>query len=275
MNSIRRTLPRLGACAALALAIGLARAEDSAAPAAPAPPAGSTAPAGAGESAGAAGPFTMRIGGGDEAGDHGKGIVITVDGDEDEARAARERAARAAARVREQLETALAGLPAEVRKDLDPHELAELSGALADLQTLRERDAAHADGGSWAGELAAAIVPVTILFLGPVLIVAIVGYNNRRKREMVHRSIDRFVEQGQAVPAQLLEALDKGSANGRTGLQRGSVNVALGVGIGVALYAMSGADAATLGLIPLGIGIAQLVVWAIERKPAAGGPASR
>lgn len=232
MNSIRRTLPRLGACAALALAIGLARAEDSAAPAAPAPPAGSTAPAGAGESAGAAGPFTMRIGGGDEAGDHGKGIVITVDGDEDEARAAGERAARAAARVRE-------------------------------------------DGGSWAGELAAAIVPVTILFLGPVLIVAIVGYNNRRKREMVHRSIDRFVEQGQAVPAQLLEALDKGSANGRTGLQRGSVNVALGVGIGVALYAMSGADTATLGLIPLGIGIAQLIVWAIERKPAAGGPASR
>lgn len=271
MNSIRRTLSRLGACAALALATGLARAEDGTVPPA-APPAGNTTAASADQSGGAAGPFTMRIGGGDEAGDHGKGIVITVDGDEDEARAAAE---RAAGRVREELETALAGLPAEVRKDLDEQELEELRHALADLHTLRERDAARADGGSWGGELAAAIVPVTILFLGPVLIVAIVGYNNRRKREMVHRSIDGFVAQGQEVPVQLLEALDKGSANGRTGLQRGSVNVALGAGIGAALYAMSGADAATLGLIPLAIGIAQLIVWVIERKPAAGGSASR
>ena len=115
-------------------------------------------------------------------------------------------------------------------------------------------------------EAISAIVPVMVLFLGPVLIVAIVSYNNRRKREMVHQTIDRIIAQRHEVPIELLDALDKGRSNGRSGLSRGTVNVALGAGIGAALFSLSGPDAATLGLIPLCIGIAQLFVWSLERN---------
>ena len=68
------------------------------------------------------------------------------------------------------------------------------------------------------------------------------------------------------MPIELLDALDKGKNNGRSGLSRGTVNVALGVGIGAALFTLSGPDVATLGLIPLCVGIAQLFVWSVEKN---------
>ena len=88
----------------------------------------------------------------------------------------------------------------------------------------------------------------------------------RALREQGHQTIDRIIAQGHEVPIELLDALDKGRSNGRSRLSRGTVNVALGAGIGAALFSLSGPDAATLGLIPLCIGIAQLFVWSLERN---------
>lgn len=118
----------------------------------------------------------------------------------------------------------------------------------------------HGGGGptDWVG-----LAAVILLFGGPVVIVALVSWSNRRKREMVHRSIDRMVENGLEVPAELLDALDKGKG-GKSALQRGTVNVAVGIGLGVALWNIADQDVATIALIPLCIGLAQLLVWRLE-----------
>ncbi len=213
----------------------------------------------------------MRIGGDEDDGTGERGIVVSVDGDDVEGAERAERAARVVDRVVGELEQALARLPAEARQEVDEDIGARAArGARRDPRAARARPRRgererRARGIHWA-EAISAIVPVMVLFLGPVLIVAIVSYNNRRKREMVHQTIDRIIAQGHEVPIELLDALDKGRSNGRSGLSRGTVNVALGAGIGAALFSLSGPDAATLGLIPLCVGIAQLFVWSVERK---------
>jgi len=256
------SLIALGACMALSLCAGLGRAADAPAPGAP--PAVEAPP---GEQPRA---FSMRIGGDEDDGTGERGIVVSVDGDDVEGAERAEHAARVVDRVVGELEQALARLPAQARQEMDEESVRELREALGEIRALREHGHVAENGSERAGdpraEAISAIVPVLVLFLGPVLIVAIVSYNNRRKREMVHQTIDRIIAQGHEVPIALLDALDKGRSNGRSGLSRGTVNVALGAGIGAALFSLSGPDAATLGLIPLCLGIAQLFVWSVERK---------
>jgi len=168
----------------------------------------------------------------------------------------------------------LNAIPEEMREEMSEEDRAEFEQALAAIEKGEFDDeggkkiiinANHAggDGIDWTGLMA-----VILLFGGPVAIVALVTWNNRRKREMVHQSIDRIVEHGGNVPTELLDALDKG--NGKSALQRGTVNVALGVGLGAALWSISGADVATLALIPFCIGLAQLLVWRMEGGQSGG-----
>lgn len=277
----------LGAAFTLALgaAPGWAADETAAAPVTPAPgteiaadteTAGTAPPPAATDAPPTAeadkGGFSLRIGGSE---DDPRGLVISVDGKHDEESARVRIAGRIADRIADELEQALADLPEEVRREIDAKDLEELRAAVRELEAVREgrepprRERARDD--HWA-ELIPAVAAIVLLFGGPVLVVAIVSANNRRKREMVHQTIDRVIEQGRDVPVELLDALDKGKNSGKTTLSRGMTNVALGVGIGVALFALAGADVAALGLIPLCIGVAQLAVWNIERRQSAGTP---
>ncbi len=265
---------------ALGAAPGWAADEATAAPATPAPAieaaAGTVPPPVAADAPPAAeadkGGFSLRIGGSE---DDPRGLVISVDGKHDEESARVQIAGRIADRIANELEQALAELPEEVRREIDDKDLEELRAAVRELEAVREgREPPRRERGSgdhWA-ELIPAVAAIVLLFGGPVLVVAIVSANNRRKREMVHQTIDRVIEQGRDVPVELLDALDKGKHSGKTTLSRGMTNVALGIGIGVALFALAGADVAALGLIPLCIGVAQLAVWNIERKQSAGTP---
>ena len=108
------------------------------------------------------------------------------------------------------------------------------------------------------------LVAVLLIFGSPVLIVFIVSYNRRRKREMVHGTIDKMIEMGQDVPVEMLDALDKGDGAKPT-VQKAYVNIAIGLGAGIALMSLAGADVATLALIPLFIGLAQLLVNKLEK----------
>lgn len=290
MDKGNRIASHLAAGLSLALAVGVAlawsatlgsalawSAEEAAAPAAVTAPA---APAPIAEPAtGKAASITMRIGEDGKDGEPaGRGIEISVSGDADEASHEAAVAQRVVDRVMGELEQALAGLPEEVRKDLDEEDLRELREALSEIRDLRDPQhvvVSDHDGeeDTWAA-VAPGVVAIVLLFGGPVAIVAIVSRNNRRKREMVHQTIDRVIEQGRDVPVELLDALDKGKNSGKTTLSRGTVNVALGVGIFAALYNLSGFDVATLGLIPLCIGVAQLIVWVVEKRPADRTPAA-
>lgn len=246
----------LGLAAGMALAEEPAVAADPAAPASaqPAPPAAPDAP-----EAGKTRVFSMSIDteSEDDAGG-GAGIQISLGDDEDHV--------AVAAKVIGRLEAALENLPAEVQNS-QRGDIEELRAAMEDLRDLKsatevhEEVRVHQDEGFL--EQLVPIVALLVIFGGPVLIVAIVSRNNRRKREMVHQTIDRMIAQGKDVPVELLDALDKGG-NGKSGLARGTVNVALGLGIGGMFLANAGVGAASIGLIPLAIGLAQLLVWKLE-----------
>ncbi len=210
--------------------------------------------------------FRLSIGadGGKDEKPHG--IEISLDGDENHA--------AVVAKVIGRIETALEGLPEEVRSS-EQGDIAELRAAMDDLRAMKAAPEihreirVHEEDDSFLEQLAP-VVALLVIFGGPVLIVAIVSFNNRRKRQMVHETIDRIISQGKDVPVELLDALDKGS-NGKSGLARGTVNVALGLGIGGMFLANAGVGAASIGLIPLSIGLAQLLVWKLEAPRTQGG----
>lgn len=120
------------------------------------------------------------------------------------------------------------------------------------------------DPDAWSREIdPEAMLAIPIVFLTPIAIVAIIAFTNRRKRELVHQTIDKIIESGQPLPIPLLEALHRG--NNRSSLRSGATNVALGFGGGIALWVIADADVATIALIPLFIGVAQLIISRVER----------
>lgn len=215
------------------------------------------------------GKFQIVVGAGEDGEQHG--ITITVDDDEEPSTSPAIAGDRAQ-RIAEEIESALRKLPAELREQLDDEDIGDLREAFAELKQLDEAKAErrHHDSNGPV-EL---LVPIVALLL-PVLIVAIVSTNNRRKREMVHQTIDRIIEQGRDVPVELLDALDKGSNDRSTksSLTKGTVNVALGIGIGVALWAMADPEVATIGLIWFCVGCAQLLNWKLQRNEEKSGMA--
>lgn len=264
---------------ALAIALGLgsltALAEDPV-PAAPEAATGGT-PAGASVPEAERGKsFTMSIGpdgaevkeGADTDEGEGAGIRIVVDTDDEEPSGARrvEIAGKVVDRIVGDLERSLEDLPEDVRRDIDADDMRELRRALRDVRELKHGGGAVKVDGGFDEDLIPGIVAIVLLFGGPVVIVALVSYNNRRKRQMVHETIDRIIAQGKDVPVELLEALDKGekSRNGKSMLARGVTNLALGLGIAGVLWGLGGDKAASLGLIWICYGLGQLVVWKLE-----------
>lgn len=175
----------------------------------------------------------------------------------------------------------LESIPESIQADMTEEERQNLEKAIAEVEALsREKeqklkDAEHSEkrevvihGGGLGGSIdVVGLVAVLLIFGSPVLIVFIISYNRRRKREMVHGTIDKMIEMGQEVPVEMLDALDKGDGAKPTA-QKAYVNIAIGLGAGIALMSLAGADVATLALIPLFIGLAQLLVSKLEKDKA-------
>jgi hypothetical protein len=117
------------------------------------------------------------------------------------------------------------------------------------------------------------LVAVLMFFGTPIMIVAIISYNGRRKREMVHNTIDRMIDSGQPVPGELLDALDQNLSGSTAALRRALVSIALGAALIIFFWQVAGGDVASLGLIPLFIGMAYLVIWWLERNKGNASPA--
>lgn len=173
----------------------------------------------------------------------------------------------------------LENLPDSISADMTEEDKQELERAIAEIESLsREKEQKLQDAPSsakrqiivhdsdWSDSIdVVGLVAVILLFGSPLLIVAIITYNRRRKREMVHATIDKMIEMGQDVPVEMLEALDKGDGAKPT-MHKAVVNIAIGLAVGIALFSLAGADVATLALIPLFIGLAQLLVTRLDEK---------
>jgi hypothetical protein len=261
----------LGAVALIALlTLSTVQAQEAATPAAAPPPATEPAPQPAATPTDTSKDFELTIDGKESDGE-GHGVRITI-GDDDKSERA-DLAGKVVERVADKLEDSLSGLPEDVRRDIEP-DVRELRSALADIRELKHDTVHthHRNGEDTLTAIAGMMVPI-VLFGCVVLMVGIVSFNNRRKRQMVHETIDRIISQGKDVPVELLDALDKGR-NGKSLLQRGIFWLGLGIGLGGCFFIWGGLEAAALGLLPICIGIARLLSWKLEKPRDDGAPVS-
>jgi hypothetical protein len=112
-------------------------------------------------------------------------------------------------------------------------------------------------------ELAEVLVPIA--FFGTVvLVVGGLFYLRYRQKVSLHNTIRALVEKGIDIPPALLTPAPP-PVRRRSDLRRGVFWVAFGTGL-VAFFLGEARDAWGLGLIPLFIGVAYLIVWKIESK---------
>ena len=147
--------------------------------------------------------------------------------------------------------------------DLDEAEKEEI------LQTLKEIEAGIEvdvdSSGPSATEAIIAIVAIIFTIGSPILIIGAILYYKHRKRCQRNALIEKFLDSGQEVPAELMESGDLADNSSNT-LSRGIKLTAIGLGLFVFLGSMIDWDIATVALIPLCIGIARIVIWKLSDK---------
>ncbi|MCZ6525587.1 MAG: DUF6249 domain-containing protein [Gammaproteobacteria bacterium] len=113
-----------------------------------------------------------------------------------------------------------------------------------------------------------AMIPITAIvytFGMPLLIVAVVLYFSYRKKRLMHETIDQYVTSGKDIPEEVLKGLQK-EVTPKNNLHRGLVMSGIGLGIFACFAVIGVIEAAAFGLIPLFIGLAQLLIWKLENK---------
>jgi hypothetical protein len=110
-----------------------------------------------------------------------------------------------------------------------------------------------------------AIVSVLVSFGLPVLLVGIVLYYKLRRERMIHATIASLAEKGLPVPPGLLARSPQ--ATGNRDLRSGLILIGLGIGLTIFFAGVAPAVWA-IGLIPGLIGVAFLITWHFDRRPA-------
>ncbi len=124
------------------------------------------------------------------------------------------------------------------------------------------------------------VLAILLIFGSPLLIVAIVVIQSYRKRKLLHNSIDKLIDKGMDIPPELFDSMQNKPKNPVGYLKKGVLLTAVGIGVFIWLAALAGSDVATVGLIPLLIGIGYIVLYKVDRRkaeataPTIGGPAS-
>lgn len=129
------------------------------------------------------------------------------------------------------------------------------------------------DHGGVLGDVLVPIVAIIGVFGGPtlVLVLLILMHHRSQRRLAEHRRevISKLIDAGKDVPDSLLNFDDLGApCPPEKHLQRGLKNVGLGLGIGIFLWATSGLSSGTVGLILIGLGSAQILIWRLADKKA-------
>lgn len=158
--------------------------------------------------------------------------------------------------ARNEIREAVRGLKAVV--DGDDEDIEEL---LSDLDYMGD---IHIDSGTPVGELAVGALAITLIFGTPVFIVAGVLYASYRKRQLVYQTVNLMIGEGKEIPEEILRDLHR-EATPKSNLHKGLVWTGIGLGIISCFAAMGAEKVFFLGLIPLFIGLAQLLIWKLDK----------
>ena len=159
-------------------------------------------------------------------------------------------------------------IEAKAGDNLTDEERTELrEGLLEAKEALREIDniTIGVGGDTNVLEMMIGMVAVILIFGGPLLIVAIALYSSYKKRRLTHQTINNYMESGKDIPAEIMAGLQKQS-DPKSNLHKGVVLLGVGLGIFVCFTLIGTMEAGAFGLIPLFIGLAQLLVWKLENK---------
>jgi len=193
--------------------------------------------------------------------------LVIVDGSDSESREALKKKVEAGVlRLVDKAVTASGDVSEEEKAAL----LSELKEELADE---RESDSGFNitigdDGGSGSmglHEMIIAIIAISLIFGTPIFVVIAVLYAGYRKRRLVQETISQYLASGKDVPPEILESIHGGSEKPKNYLQKGFVMVGVGVGIFLCFAIMGEIGVASLGIIPLFIGLAQILIWKLEK----------
>ncbi len=107
----------------------------------------------------------------------------------------------------------------------------------------------------------AGIIAIICVFGLPVLIVGLVLFFRYRDNQNLYQIVNNMVDKGMEIPTHLLQLQIKKAP--RSDLHKGLILISLGLGIACFLK-IQGGDGWSLGIIPLFIGIAYLIIWKLE-----------
>lgn len=123
------------------------------------------------------------------------------------------------------------------------------------------------EGNIGVGESIVAILAILLIFGTPIMLVAVVLYALHRKRRLALDMASKFLASDQPVPPEVWQGL-AGNTSPRSNLHKGMIMLGVGVGVFLCFWLMGAMEAAYLALIPLFIGIAQLLIWNLEKHKA-------
>ncbi|MEH6551332.1 MAG: DUF6249 domain-containing protein [Pseudomonadales bacterium] len=129
-------------------------------------------------------------------------------------------------------------------------------------------DMTNFDPGNMHGSWPDALIPILgiiFVFGAPVLLVGIVMLVSFRKTRLQHDTINKFIESGQEIPADLFASLQT-KATPKSNLHKGLMLCGAGAGICLAGFIWGNINISAIAMIPFFIGAAQLLIWKLEKN---------
>ena len=147
--------------------------------------------------------------------------------------------------------------------DLTQDEKEQIQSALNEIEEGIEIDVATKTGFFYA---ILAIMAVSFTLGLPVIVIAIILYYKHRKRRQRDAVIEKFINSGKDVPAELLASWELHPDESDSRLHQGIKLIAVSLGLYLFLHFSVGTDVARIAAIPLFLGIARLIIWKISQK---------
>lgn len=137
-------------------------------------------------------------------------------------------------------------------------DLAELNGEGITIQVNDEEETSES-----VGEVIIGILAVTLIFGGPIMVVGIVLYSRYRRRQLLHESMNKLIDSGREIPDNLFNEIEGTNDHDET-LRKGMTSTGLGIALAISLSLIFDPKVGSLGLIPLMIGLAHLLIWKVN-----------
>ena len=110
------------------------------------------------------------------------------------------------------------------------------------------------------------LVSTVLVFLVPLLIVLALLWNGHRKRKMMHETIRIYAENDRELPPELLQSLAGNMRTTEQQIRRGTMQLAVGIGLAAFLLLVGAPEAAGIGILIACIGGARLYSGKTEQQ---------